>query len=41
MDLGDWVNAKKSTFSEYGHVAYQITGNEGYNKFALTHTVDP
>ena len=22
----------KSTFSEYGHVAYQIKGNEAYNK---------
>ena len=35
-----------STFSEYGHVAYQIKGNAAYNNilaniFALTLTLDP
>ena len=36
----------KSTFPEYGHVAYQIKGNEAYNNmlaniFTLTLTLDP
>ena len=31
VDLGDCEEKKKSTFSEYGHVAYQIKGNEVYN----------
>ena len=36
----------KSTFSEYGHVAYQIKVNEAYNNmlennFTLTLTFDP
>ena len=31
-DLWGWSGAKNQLFSEYGHVAYQIKGNKGYNK---------
>ena len=27
---------QKSTFSEYGHVAYEIKGNEAYNNMLAT-----
>ena len=38
---------KNYTFTEYGHIAYQIKGNNMYDNiqvykyFALTHTLDP
>ena len=31
MNIGGRVEAQNSTFSEYGHVAYQIQGNDVYN----------
>ena len=36
MDYGCGAKAKKSTFSEYGHVVYQIKGNEMYKIRANT-----
>ena len=30
-NIGGRVEAQNSTFSEYGHVAYQIQGNDVYN----------
>ena len=31
MNIGGRVEAQNSTFSEYGHVAYQIQGNDVYS----------
>ena len=31
MNIGGRVEAQNSTFSEYGHVAYQIQGNDIYS----------
>ena len=31
MNIGGTVEAQNSTFSEYGHVAYQIQGNDVYS----------
>ena len=31
VNIGGRVEAQNSTFSEYGHVAYQIQGNDVYS----------
>ena len=31
VNIGGRVEAQRSTFSEYGHVAYQIQGNDVYS----------
>ena len=41
LTLGVGSKGQNSTFSEYGHVAYQIKGSDGYSSMVTILLADP